>query len=205
MAPSASHPASRIPGRPREFDLDRVLDGAIRAFSQNGFGATSITELSAAMELSQGSIYKAFGDKRGVLMAALDRYLAVRTDVLAPRLASARNGRERVGLMLQYYRDNSVGEAGRRGCLVVGTLAELSCSDPELSRRFVALFRTYEHGFAEAIRQGQSDGSVMTRRDAAATARLLLCIAQGMRIVGKTERTRAEMQSLVSDALALLD
>ena len=204
MAPTASPAEPRLPGRPREFDLDQVLDGAIRAFSQNGFGATSITELSAAMGLSQGSIYKAFGDKRAVLTAALGRYLAVRTELLGPRLTAARTGRERVELMLDYYAENSVGDAGRRGCLVVGIVAELASSDPELERRVIGLFRNYEVAFAEAIRQGQADGSVTSRADADATARLLLCVVQGMRVIGKTGRTRAEMHAVVSDALTLL-
>jgi hypothetical protein len=37
------------------------------------------------------------------------------------------------------------------------------------------------------------------------TARLLLCVAQGMRVVGKTGRSREEMASLVDSALKLLD
>ena len=185
--------------------MDRVLDGAIRAFSRNGYGGTSVSELAAEMGLSQGSLYKAFGDKRAVLAAALDRYTAARVDVLGPRLATARSGRERVRLMLEYYAQNSVGESGRRGCLVVGALTELSCSDAELDGRFAALFRGYEEAFADAIRQGQADGSVSGRVDAAATARLLMCVVQGMRVVGKTGRTQTDMQALVADASRLLD
>lgn len=205
MTVAESSAIPRAPGRPREFSLEQVLDGAIRAFSENGYGATSIGELSAAMGLSQGSIYKAFGDKRAVLTAALDRYIAVRAERLGPRLAAAQTGRDRVAAMLTYYAENSIGEVGRRGCLVVGTLAELSSSDPELERRLTKLFQTYEAAFAQAIRVGQTDGSVPVRVDAAATARMLLCVIQGMRVIGKTGRTEADMQALVADALKLLD
>ena len=41
--------------------------------------------------------------------------------------------------------------------------------------------------------------------DAVVTARVLLCVAQGMRVLGKTGRSREEMTSLVDSALKLLD
>jgi hypothetical protein len=44
-----------------------------------------------------------------------------------------------------------------------------------------------------------------SRVDAAVTARLLLCVVQGMRVLGKTGRSREEMASLVDSALKLLD
>jgi TetR/AcrR family transcriptional repressor of nem operon len=55
------------------------------------------------------------------------------------------------------------------------------------------------------MREGQEDGTVSSRVDAAVTARLLLCVVQGMRVLGKTGRSREEMASLVDSALKLLD
>jgi hypothetical protein len=55
------------------------------------------------------------------------------------------------------------------------------------------------------IREGQEDGSVSSLVDAAVIARLLLCVVQGMRVLGKTGRSREEMASLVDSALKLLD
>ena len=61
--------------RPREFDESEVLDAAIAAFWRGGYAATSISDLQAATGLSRGSLYKAFGYKHGLFLAALDRYL----------------------------------------------------------------------------------------------------------------------------------
>ena len=62
-----------------------------------------------------------------------------------------------------------------------------------------------EKRLVEFIREGQKDGSVSSRVDAAVTARLLLCVVQGMRVLGKTGRSHEEMASLVDSALKLLD
>ena len=74
MSKAVSHApvVSRPRGRPREFDMDKALDQAIRVFSEQGYHATSIGDLIDAMGLASGSIYKAFRDKRAVFLAAYD-------------------------------------------------------------------------------------------------------------------------------------
>ena len=198
-------PGSRSPGRPREFDLDQALDKAIGTFSENGYHATSLGKLTAAMEIAEGSLYKAFGDKRGVFLAAFERYVMLRSEVLAQDLANARTGRGKVRALLALYAEYSHGKSGRRGCLVVGSAVDLASSDPEMAKRVAAVLASQERRLVEFVREGQEDGSVSSRVDAAATARLLLCAAQGMRVLGKAGRSREEMVSLIDSALKLLD
>lgn len=61
---SAKH--RRSPRRPSGFDPGAALDDAIMVFSERGYHATSISDLSKATTLTAGSLYKAFGDKRGI-------------------------------------------------------------------------------------------------------------------------------------------
>lgn len=200
---TASH-STRGPGRPREFDLDDVLDRAITVFSEHGYHATSITDLSAATGLTAGSLYKAFSDKRAVFLAALDRYLSLRAERLQAELASARLGRDRVRAVLAVYAEYSHDVEGRRGCLIVGSAVELSVSDAEVARRVADVLARYERRLTEFIEQGQADGSIPAHVDGAVVARLLLCVVQGMRVIGKTGRTRADMESLVDAAMKVL-
>ncbi|MFB2604650.1 helix-turn-helix domain-containing protein, partial [Rhizobium phaseoli] len=79
------HEKTRSRGRPREFDAEAALDTALRVFSERGYHAASISELTEAMGLAAGSVYKAFGDKRGIFLAAFDRYRAVRRGHLQPQ------------------------------------------------------------------------------------------------------------------------
>jgi TetR/AcrR family transcriptional repressor of nem operon len=196
---------SRSPGRPREFDLDDALDKAIGAFSENGYHATSLGKLTTAMEIAEGSLYKAFGDKRGVLLAAFERYVMLRSERLSQELVGARTGRGKVRAVLAVYAEYSHGKIGRRGCLVVGSAVDLATSDPEIAKRVAAVLASQERRLVEFTRAGQEDGSVSSRVDAAVTARLLLCVVQGMRVLGKTGRSREEMARLVDSALKLLD
>lgn len=195
----------RGPGRPREFDLDEALDKAIVAFSELGYHATSLSKLTDAMEITEGSLYKAFRDKRAVFLAAFERYLRQRNDRLALEYASARTGRDKVKAVLRVYAENSHGKAGRQGCLVVGSAVDLATLDPEMAKRAASVLAGHEKRLAGFIRQGQEDGSISSKINPAVTARLLLCVVQGMRVLGKTGRSLTEMESLIDPAMKLLE
>src|ERR1700744_410046 len=111
---------SRGPGRPREFDIDQALDKAVGIFREQGFHATSVGDLTGAMELASGSIYKAFKDKRAVFLAAFDRYTTQRNEQFRQVAATGKTGLERLRNVLAFYVKSAQGAEGRRGCLVVG-------------------------------------------------------------------------------------
>ncbi|GAB7213490.1 hypothetical protein OS42_01010 [Dickeya oryzae] len=95
--------SSRGRGRPREFNMDEALDKAVRVFCERGYHATSIADLTSAMELASGSIYKAFKDKRAVFLAAFDHYKAVRDAQLREAIQRGVNGRERLRNALDFF------------------------------------------------------------------------------------------------------
>ncbi|MDW5316671.1 TetR/AcrR family transcriptional regulator [Rhizobium sp. PL01] len=191
-------------GRPREFDADAALERAIDVFSVRGYHGTSIGDLSDAMQLTPGSIYKAFKDKRGILLAAFDRYRVLRSTKLKAAIAPFLLGRDKISAALQFYAEAAHGELGQRGCLVIATAAELAASDPVAAERVDVAHATNEAVIKDCILLGQADGSVSADIDAAGTARALLCLLQGMRIVGKTGRSRAEMMAVADVAMNLL-
>jgi len=195
---------ARPRGRPREFDIDDALDKAIRVFRERGYHATSIGDLSGAMELASGSLYKAFKDKRSIFLAAYDRYTAVRAGQVQHLLATNRPARERLRGLLGFYAESSQGIEGRRGCLVVGSAVELAAFDPAVAARVNATLKRNETVLAELIRAGHADGSIAPRVDAEATARVLLCLTQGLRVVGKAGRSRAELAATVDVAMRLV-
>ncbi|TKI05503.1 TetR/AcrR family transcriptional regulator [Martelella alba] len=194
----------RLPGRPREFDAEAALDGALQVFRERGYHATSIPDLCQAMQLSAGSLYKAYKDKRSLFLAAFDRYVRQRHTQLRPLLERQPTGRAKIGTLLQFYAESSFGSEGRRGCLVAGSAAELATYDDEMAARVVGALQDLECLLAKLIRQGQADGSIADGVSADDTARTLLCVVQGMRIIGKLGKSREGMLSAAQAALCLL-
>jgi TetR/AcrR family transcriptional regulator, transcriptional repressor for nem operon len=185
--------------------VDDALDKAARVFRERGYHATSITDLTEAMELASGSVYKAFKDKRAVFLAAFDREGMQRGEKLRRSLGVAKTGRDRLRSALIFYAESSYGMEGKRGCLVVGSAAELSTFDEEVAQRVTASLHRTEALLDELIKQGQADRSIPAAIDHEVTARLMLCVLQGMRVVGKTGRSRAEMTAVADAAMKLVD
>src|SRR5580692_1303928 len=175
----------RARGRPRQFDIDKALDQAIRVFREHGYNATSIGDLISAMGLASGSIYKAFKDKRAVFLAAFDRYMSLRNEQLRQVADTTKGGRERLSDVLAFYVESSKGIEGRRGCLVVGSAVELAIVDREVAARVSGSLARNEVFLTDLIRQGHIDKSVPRQVDPEQTARVMVYLTQGMRVVGK--------------------
>lgn len=62
--------------RPRSFDEDVVIARAAEVFGRIGYNACSVDDLVAATALQRGSLYKAFGSKRGLFEKVLSQALA---------------------------------------------------------------------------------------------------------------------------------
>ncbi len=55
--------------RPREFNVDTVLESAMQVFWAKGYESTSLDDLCEATGLGRSSLYAAFGDKRALTTA----------------------------------------------------------------------------------------------------------------------------------------
>ena len=183
--------------------MDTALDRAARVFRERGYHASSIGDLTAAMRLATGSIYKAFRDKHAVFLAAFERYAALGQEQTRNAAARGANGRERIRHVLLSYVEHSQGSEGRRGCLVVGSAVELAAVDPVVGGRVNAQLKRNEGFIAGLIREGQADGSIPRHVAADDTARLMICITQGLRVVGKA-RVPLDGERLVGVAMKLL-
>jgi TetR/AcrR family transcriptional regulator, transcriptional repressor for nem operon len=205
MTDTTATAPSRSRGRPREFDIDAALDKAVAVFCERGFHATSIVDLTGAMDLASGSVYKAFKDKQSVFAAAFDRMQGTVEESLRRFAEPGVPPRDVIHRMLMFYADASSGVSGKRGCLLAGSAMVLGTFDADIVQRVNGGFRKIEMLLVALIRAGQKDGSISKRIDGATAARLMLCAMQGMRVIGKTGRARAQMRQTADLAMKLLD
>lgn len=69
-----SQSAARRMARPREFDEEAVLKGAMNSFWERRYEATSVRDLAMKMGIIGPSLDNAFGDKRSFFCRVLERY-----------------------------------------------------------------------------------------------------------------------------------
>ena len=99
-----------------------------------------------------------------------------------------------MGKALSFYANASHGAMGRQGCLIIGCATQLASFDEDVAKRVGNSLARSEAFMAELIRQGQADGSIPAHVDSDATARLMLCLVQCMRVVGKHACCRQDWQ-----------
>jgi TetR/AcrR family transcriptional regulator, transcriptional repressor for nem operon len=184
-------------GRPRSFDADVAVERAMGVFWSRGYGATALPDLLRATRLSRGSLYAAFGDKHGLFLLALDRYISDALKRMDVELDPRRPPIEGLRDFLAGYVDRVSGANGRRGCLLVATAMEMGGRDPEVDRRIGGFFKAMESKLAVALSRAQATGHLVSGVDSATAARLLVCFVEGLRVVGKTSPARAASQATV--------
>src|SRR5579884_3494772 len=162
-------------GRPREFNVDVVLNAAMNQFWERGYHATSLTDLTTATGLHRGSLYGAFGDKHQLFLAALRRYsrmslTALDTDLQAEvsPLAGIR----------RYLLGQATQATAGRGCLIANTTLELLPGDQEVAKMIAAHQRSVEERLTAALNRAVVAGEISGRRSTSVLAHYLLTVAQ---------------------------
>lgn len=192
-------------GRPREFELDDAVLKAMGVFWDRGYHDASLPDLLEGMDLSRGSFYKAFVDKRGVYLRALDAYIEDALRKVGETLHSSPSPKAAICEAFSGQVEASSGKEGLRGCFVVLAAVEMLPGDEEVSARISRLFRRLQDLYAAAIIRAQALGEIDPGLDERTLARFLVCQIQGMRVLGKAGADRGDTKAMVDFALKSLD
>src|SRR5260370_35001878 len=168
-------------GRPREFDPVVAIAAAGKVFGDKGYHATSIDDLCEATGLLRGSLYSAFGDKKGMLLAAIDQYGEKNLARLAESLNPREPTREGLRTALLYYPRTPTVLAGRHGCLVTNTALEMLPDDPEIEDRVERIFRRMTALLSAAVIRGQAVGLFNPNLVERPFCDSLFCVTQNVR------------------------
>jgi TetR/AcrR family transcriptional repressor of nem operon len=182
-----------------------VLDAATDCFWRDGYEATSVRDLAAEMGIAGPSLYNAFGDKRSLFRAVLQRYAERSMRARIARLESTLPPKQAIRAFLDGLVERSLDDRDRRGCLLVNSALEIAPHDPELGAEIADRLGEIEAFFRRAITAAQADGSVPPGPDPSDVARLLLGVVLGVRVLARAKPQRELLEGVVRPALALLD
>jgi TetR/AcrR family transcriptional regulator, transcriptional repressor for nem operon len=191
-------------GRPRGFDETEVLDAARDAFWARGYEATSTRDLVAATGLTQPSLYNAFGDKRGLFLAALDYYLKCTLRERITRLEANSTPGTAITAFFAEIVQRSLDDPEQRGCLMVNSALEATPDDVELRAALVEELAQTRDFFLRCIEAGQRSGEIKKTIAAADGAQHLLAVLVGLRVLARINPERDWLVKAVSPALIQL-
>jgi len=182
--------------RNAEFDREEVLRAAMKAFMHKGYAKTSMQDLKKATGLHPGSIYCAFENKRGLLLAALEQYRLDRKTEFEQFFANSVS----VIANLKSYLDNVVVECiscdSAQACLLTKALNEIAEQDSEIQQVISDNLSTLQQALAEKFSQAKAEGSISQDKDCDHLARYFLMGIYGLRTFAHTHPQALVLQQL---------
>ncbi|GAA4614756.1 TetR/AcrR family transcriptional regulator [Actinoallomurus liliacearum] len=190
-------------GRPPAFDRTEALAAATRLFWEHGYEATSIGELTKAMGMRPGSLYAAFGDKKGLFKEVVRTY--GRSPVGAFMGTALEEEPTARGAFRRILREAAAvypDPSHPAGCLTISAATNVTVQDAEVAAFLRDLRNANLATFEARLRTAQRDGELSAAADPRALAAYFAAVIQGMSQRARDGATAAELTETAELALA---
>lgn len=157
-------------------------------FWQNGYVATSVSDLVRETGMNTASMYKEFGDKDGLFLEALGYY---RGHVIGPRYRILRDNPNMAGV--ETFVKNVMTGAAKveyKGCLMMNHLAQKHAISPEAAEQVGAFCAEIESLIETALRNAQSDGDIGADKDPKQLASFIVFCVHGAVLYGRHDKKK---------------
>jgi TetR/AcrR family transcriptional regulator, transcriptional repressor for nem operon len=183
------------PRRSPDLTRQNLLAAAFNEIHRNGFRAASLDAILAAAGVTKGALYHHFGSKQELGYAVVEEIIRPFVEenwkpaAEAPDMIDAaielckRLTRERSEMGLNY------------GCPFNNLINEMSPVDEGFRKRLQEILDAWRDGTAEALRRGQTRGTVRTDVAAEDAAAFIIAAVEGCVGLAKSKRSRDYLES----------
>jgi AcrR family transcriptional regulator len=171
-------------------------------FWSHGFEATSIAELTKAMGITPPSLYAAFGDKRQLFRACIDRYLGGGGAAgLVRAIQHAATARDAAHDLLTAAAVGDTGDATPPGCLLASSIVSSSSDAADMREELAIIRREIEAALRVRIQRDIDAGRLPPDSDADTLAGHVFAVVQGMSTLAKDGADRDKLLRIVGSTM----
>ena len=184
----------------KHFDPDAVLATVERLFWERGVASTGIADVVAATGINRSSLYATFGGKQELYVAALRRYVDLRSRPVFDRLAGDARGLPAISdFFTGLIRARCSGEYARWGCMVSNAHAGADNDDPDVRK----VLHEHHKRLRAAMHTALLSASDQLRPhiDPAAAADQLALLAYGVNLRSRAGASARTLLSTVTSTL----
>ncbi|MDA9466100.1 TetR/AcrR family transcriptional regulator [Bradyrhizobium sp. CCBAU 53415] len=191
-------------GRPREFDAEMALDQAMEVFWRHGYEGATIAQLTEAMGINPPSLYACFGNKEGLLKAALDRYTKLR-NIWMDEVVAAPTARAVTERMLMGIADKQTDPANPPGCLLVQGGIACGTGSENVPFELAARRAQNEDQLRDRFVRAKTEGDLKPTSDPAALARYVSAVSVGMGVMASSGADREALRQVADVAVQAIE
>jgi TetR/AcrR family transcriptional regulator, copper-responsive repressor len=193
--------SKRPRGRPRSFDTSEVLERVRAVFTEKGFAAASLDELSEAAGLNRPSLYAAFGDKEQLYIHTLRFYGQKSLEGLDAILAGKGPIEKRLGQVFNAAIALYCAPPRPPGCLVVGNATVEAASRPKIAAAASAFLGDVEKSFERAFERAVVEGELDRTPSSATRARMAGAVLHTLSIRARLGIEPTELKALATSMI----
>lgn len=187
-------------GRPREFDCDKALNGALAVFWRKGYQGASMADLTRAMGVNRPSLYAAFGNKEALFRKVLDRY-AEGPAAFALEALSEPTARRVVERLLQSAADAQTDPRKARGCLMVQSALSSGPAAETVRRELAARRIRWQTALRQRLERAKREHDLPAAAKPADLASYVATVMHGMAVQAASGASRDVLRRVAKTAL----
>lgn len=196
--------ATRGRGRPRGFDEEEVLDALTQLFVEQGYEATSISDIAEVAGLNKSSLYNTFGSKHELFERILDRYVTARLAGLAAAVEQSGSGIDGLHAFVDLVHGERETPMGTYGCLAISSGVELGASSPAVASA-ASTFRTRVEEHVQAMLAAAADAGEVDPAHVEHYATMVMVLMLGVSVAFRSGADDAEVDRIFAAAHATID
>ncbi len=190
--------------RPRKFVEQDVVAAAREAFTQKGYGGTTLDDLVTATGLGKQSLYNAFGGKRELYLRALTASAADAVTAVDEALThSDTTPLDRIRGHLLKLAIAFSGTESEADLLTKATV-ERAGHDSDVAHSTLLTFTRLEGTYRQCIVEAQDAGEIARERSPDALAAFFVALTRGMEVMGNAGVDRAALTTVALTSLELV-
>ena len=195
--------ATKQRGRPREFDRDQALERALRLFWSRGYEATSISDLTQAMDITPPSLYGAFGDKKRLFLEAVERYEQDAGCFARKALTNEPTAELAIRRLLLDAAKSFTDPKNPKGCLIVLGATNCAIESTDIFEALAKRRRLAENAVRARIATGQKAGELSDNADVDALTGMVTATLYGLAIKARDGAPRARLRTIVEQLMMM--
>lgn len=188
-------------GRPRAFDRETALAGAMLVFWRKGFHATSLRDLSEALGIGMPSLYSAFGNKEALYVEAVALYMKITETQLWTKMDGlpARDG---ISAAIRATAHELASDANHPiGCMVTLALVDEDMPPP-VAEAIRKARRDWLEVFRARLERAVAEGELAAGTDLASFSRFFAAMIQSVGVQAHDGASSAELDGMIDVAMA---